>query len=255
MRRRIRRVVLAITAVVVVAFAGGVTYAVAQIGAAPTGPNDLFTAKRNAAGLATLKVCVEETGSQETRGDLNVRRTACRTRKPLTLTLGGALRGVRGPVGPKGTAGPTGPQGTTGPAGPQGPAGATGDVGPAGPAGPQGPVGPQGPKGDKGDNGDPGPQGPTMPWALVNTDGTLLRGGHVVATNPLPDFGSGAYEVIFDRQVNVCGYVGSTWESPLAPGSTVGVFDRGTNPNGVFVTTHDSTGAQTPLKFMLIVMC
>jgi hypothetical protein len=97
-----------------------------------------------------------------------------------------------------------------------------------------------------------------MPWALVSTAGTLLRGSHVVDTNPLPAFGSGAYEVIFDRPVNVCGYVGSTWESPLPPATgTVGTFDRTAppNPNAVFVTTHDSAGAQTPLNFMLIVMC
>jgi len=96
-----------------------------------------------------------------------------------------------------------------------------------------------------------------MPWALVNADGTLRRGSHVADTNPLPQFGAGSYEVIFDRPVNVCGYVGSTWEAPMHPGSTVGVFDRlvPVNPNAVYVATYDSGETQTPLKFMLIVMC
>jgi hypothetical protein len=134
--------------------------------------------------------------------------------------------------------------------GPQGAKGDKGDPGPQGPAGRPGSRGSRGPR---------GPQGPAMPWALVRANGTLIRGSHVVATNPLTDprWGPAAYEVIFDRRVDTCGYVGSTWQSPRAPGSTVGVFDRTTppNPNAVFVTTHDSTGARTRLNFMLIVMC
>jgi hypothetical protein len=96
-----------------------------------------------------------------------------------------------------------------------------------------------------------------MPWALVAADGTLVRGSHVVDTNRLPTFGAGAYEVIFERPVNTCGYVGSTWTSPFRPGSAVGLFDRTTpqNPYAVFVTTYDSAGTQVPINFMLIVMC
>jgi hypothetical protein len=162
-----------------------------------------------------------------------------------------ALKGNRGLQGPAGAPGAPGSQGAKGDQGPKGEQGLKGDQGDPGPPGPKGDPGDPGPQGPE------GPQGPTMPWALVNAGGTLLRGSHVVATNPLPAFGAGAYEVIFDRPVNVCGYVGSTWTSPMSPGSTVGVFDRTSpqNPNAVFVTTHDSAGTQTPLRFMLIVMC
>jgi hypothetical protein len=42
MRRRFRRVALAVTAVVVVAIAGGVTYALAEIGCNPLSPRPDF---------------------------------------------------------------------------------------------------------------------------------------------------------------------------------------------------------------------
>jgi hypothetical protein len=60
-----------------------------------------------------------------------------------------------------------------------------------GPQGPKGDPGPRGLPGPKGDTGPRGPQGPAMPWAAVDSNGTLIRGSHVVDTNPLPAFGSG----------------------------------------------------------------
>jgi hypothetical protein len=222
MRRRFSRIALAITAVAIVAIAGGITYAVAEIG-----------------GGGVINGCYksgsrgddddDDRGHRKGSGQLRVIDPAterCRRHEtPISWNQ-------------------TGPQG------------AKGDKGDPGP---QGPAGPPGPRGSTGRTGPRGPQGPAMPWALVNSAGTLIRGSHVVATNrlPTPAWGPAAYEVIFDRRVNTCGYVGSTWESPTDPGSTVGVFDRTTppNPNAVFVTTHNSAGAQTPLRFMLIVMC
>jgi hypothetical protein len=216
MHKRVRRVALALTAVVVVAVAGGVTYAVAQIG-----------------GGGVINGCYKSGSRGDDDDDDRGHRRGSGQLRVIDPATERCRRGET-PI----SWNQTGPQGTKGD---------KGDPGPPGPAGRPGPIGPR------------GPQGPTMPWALVRANGTLLRGSHVVATNrlPTPAWGPAAYEVIFDRRVNTCGYVGSTWESPGDPGSTVGVFDRTTppNPNAVFVTTHDSTGAQTPLRFMLIVMC
>ena len=142
-------------------FAGGA--AIAAAGAAPLASGDVSTAERRAAGLATLRVCVETSGSLETRGDLTVRRSACRAQKPLTLSLGNALRGLRGPEGPPGPAGSTGERGATGSVGPAGPEGRAGPAGAPGPEGEQGPVGPQGPTGPPGEVGVEGPAGPPGP--------------------------------------------------------------------------------------------
>jgi hypothetical protein len=223
MHRRFRRVAVAVAAVALVAIAGAVTYAVADIG-----------------GGGVINGCYKTQN-----GQLRVIDPATDHCRPSETPISWSQTGPPGPTGPTGAQGPTGP---TGAQGPTGPTGAQGPTGPQGLTGDTGPTGAQGPT---------GPQGPAMPWALVNADGTLRRGSHVVATNPLPAFGAGSYEVVFDRPVNVCGFVGSTWEAPLNPGSTVSVFDRTTppNPNAVFVTTYNSSATQTPLKFMLIVMC
>jgi Collagen triple helix repeat (20 copies) len=135
MHTRIRRVALAVTAVAIVAIAGGVTYAVADIG-----------------GGGVINGCYK---SQN--GQLRVIDPAIESCHPSEKAISWSQTGPQGPKGDKGDKGDPGPPG---PVGPQGPAGATGPAGPAGPEGPQGATGPQGPMGPQGATGPAGPQGP-----------------------------------------------------------------------------------------------
>jgi hypothetical protein len=107
MHRRFRRVAVAVTAVVLVAIAGGVTYAVADIG-----------------GGGVINGCYK---SQN--GQLRLIDPATDHCLPSETAISWNQTGTQGPPGP------------TGPAGPQGPTGDTGPTGPAGPTGPQGPAG------------------------------------------------------------------------------------------------------------------
>jgi hypothetical protein len=84
-----------------------------------------------------------------------------------------------------------------------GPSGPSGASGPSGPAGPSGPTGPSGPKGTTGATGATGPAGAAL-WAVVNDDGTLRSGSHVVSTIKVLDI---QYNVTFDRDVSTCAYV------------------------------------------------
>jgi hypothetical protein len=128
MHTRIRRVALAVTAVAIVAIAGGVTYAVAEIG-----------------GGGVINGCYK---SQN--GQLRLIDPATDTCHPSETPISWSQTGPQGPKGDKGDKGdpgPPGPPGPQGPAGQAGPKGDQGQQGPAGPAGPQGPTGPQGPPG------------------------------------------------------------------------------------------------------------
>jgi Collagen triple helix repeat (20 copies) len=122
MRRRFSRVTLAITAVAIVAIAGSVTYAVADIG-----------------GGGVINGCYK---SQN--GQLRVIDPATDSCLPSEKSISWSQSGPQGPPGPQGPAGPQGPKGDTGATGPQGPAG---------------PAGPQGPKGDTGATGAQGAPG------------------------------------------------------------------------------------------------
>jgi hypothetical protein len=140
MRRRFSRVTLAITAVAIVAIAGSVTYAVADIG-----------------GGGVINGCYK---SQN--GQLRVIDPATDSCLPSEKSISWSQSGPQGPPGPQGPAGPQGPKGDTGATGPQGPAGPAGPQGPkgdTGATGPQGPAGPAGPQGPKGDTGATGAQG------------------------------------------------------------------------------------------------
>jgi hypothetical protein len=116
MRRRIRRVALAVTAVAAVAIAGGVTYAVAQVGSG-----------------GVINGCYK---SQN--GQLRVIDPATDSCLPSETPISWSQTGPQGPKGDKGDPGPQGP------AEPPGPTGATGPPGPQGATGPTGPQGPPG---------------------------------------------------------------------------------------------------------------
>jgi hypothetical protein len=172
MRRRLRRVVVAITAVALVAIAGGVTYAVAEIGGGGVINGCYKSGSRGhdddrAKGVKSGSHGDDDhDGRHGVSGQLRVidpaTDTCRRNETPISWNQTGP-QGPAGPEGPAGPAGPVGPAGPFGPAGPQGPAGPAGQSGrpgPAGPAGPPGATGPAGrpgPKGDKGEKGDPGP--------------------------------------------------------------------------------------------------
>jgi Collagen triple helix repeat (20 copies) len=122
MHKRTRRVALALTAAAAVAIAGGVTYAVADIG-----------------GGGVINGCYKTQN-----GQLRLIDPATDSCHPSETPISWSQTGPQGPQGPPGPAGPAGPQGPAGPAGPAGPQGPTGPQGPAGPTGPAGPQGPAG---------------------------------------------------------------------------------------------------------------
>jgi Collagen triple helix repeat (20 copies) len=132
MRMRFSRIALAITAVATVAIAGGVTYAVADIGDG-----------------GVINGCYKTQN-----GQLRLIDPATDSCHPSETAISWSQTGPQGPKGDPGPPGPAGPQGPAGPTGPVGPAG------PAGPTGPQGPAGPQGIPGPQGQTGPTGPQGP-----------------------------------------------------------------------------------------------
>ena len=140
MHTRIRRVALAVTAVAIVAIAGGVTYAVAQVGSGGV-INGCYKSGSDDDDDDTHRVTSGSQGDDddENRGGKGQLRLidpaveSCRRNEtPISWNQAGT-------PGPKGDPGPAGPQGPAGPAGPAGPQGA---VGPAGATGPQGPAGP-----------------------------------------------------------------------------------------------------------------
>jgi hypothetical protein len=111
MHKRMRRTALAFTAAAVLAIAGGVTYAVADIGDG-----------------GVIHGCYK---SQN--GQLRLIDPATDGCHPSETAISWSQTGPQGPQGPTGPAGPQGPTGPQGPAGPAGPQGATGATGPAGP--------------------------------------------------------------------------------------------------------------------------
>jgi hypothetical protein len=92
-------------------------------------------------------------------------------------------------------------------------------------------------------------------FAVVDRAGGVARGKGVVSAARLA---TGQYEVIFNRSVRSCVYVATVGDvddvGVEAPGeiTTVGRFG---NVRGVFVTTHNSTGAFEDRSFHLFVGC
>ena len=141
MRRRFSRIALAITAVAIVAIAGGVTYAVAEIGGGGVINGCYKSPPRDdddddAQGVKSASRDDDDHG--RVSGQLRLIDPATdsckRNEAPISWNTAGT-------PGPKGDPGPPGPQGETGPAGPQGATGPPGPQGETGPTGPQGPPG------------------------------------------------------------------------------------------------------------------
>lgn len=92
-------------------------------------------------------------------------------------------------------------------------------------------------------------------WAVVNADGTVARSdGHLSAAN----LATGEYEVIFRRNIRNCAYIatiGGSGSVGTEPTGEITVIGRVSSVNGVFLTTHDSTGANANRGFHLFVNC
>jgi hypothetical protein len=95
-------------------------------------------------------------------------------------------------------------------------------------------------------------------WAVIETNGTLVRGRNVVRAKRLT---TGQYEVVFTNDVSGGVYVASIGRPGIftEPSGQIGVALRccltGTEVNkGVWVDTHDSSGAYSDRAFHLIVM-
>ena len=82
----------------------------------------------------------------------------------------------------------------------------------------------------------------------------LVRGKNVVSARRLAE---GNYEVIFDRDVRGCAFVGTSGNAaggnPVA--AEIAVAQRGGNPNGVYVDTRDGEGFTADRSFHLVVVC
>ena len=91
-------------------------------------------------------------------------------------------------------------------------------------------------------------------YAVVNANGTLARGRKAVSATRL---GTGAYEVVFRKDVRKGAYLATIGLSGSAGASLPGeitVVGRAGNDRGVFVTTHSSGGAAADLGFHLAVL-
>src|SRR5687768_9877828 len=92
-------------------------------------------------------------------------------------------------------------------------------------------------------------------FAVVNANGTLARGRRAVSATRL---GTGAYEVVFRKDVRKGAYLATIGLSGSAGASLPGeitVVGRSGNDRGVFLTTHSSGGASAGLGFHLAVHC
>lgn len=96
---------------------------------------------------------------------------------------------------------------------------------------------------------------PARVWAVVNSDGTTIRGKAVASTSSL---GTGVYDVRFNRNISSCSWVGTvgygTFTGSTGPAMITITGRSGTN-NGLFVTTYDSTGVPAALPFSADVIC
>jgi hypothetical protein len=96
--------------------------------------------------------------------------------------------------------------------------------------------------------------------AVLEGNGTLARGQHVVSVAKLSGANGGTYEVIFDRTVSGCAYsatIGTTTNGgSIGPPATVAsTATRAGNANGVFIFLHQTTGATIDEPFHLAVFC
>lgn len=91
-------------------------------------------------------------------------------------------------------------------------------------------------------------------FAVVEWNGTLVHGKNITSVARVGS-GSGAYEVIFDRDISQCAYAATIDQSIVANAGEIAAKPRSGNPNGVFISTNDSAGADFDRRFHLTVTC
>jgi hypothetical protein len=109
--------------------------------------------------------------------------------------------------------------------------------------------------------GQQGPAGEdaTSLWAVVDDDGTLVRGSGVVHAGraSLSSPGEGRYQVTFEQDVSECAYqatIGSPEHGGVTVAPLVSLF-VGDIPEGVAVSTSTPSGFEADLPFHLAVFC
>ena len=90
-------------------------------------------------------------------------------------------------------------------------------------------------------------------WAVVNADGTLVRGSGVISSKKNLPNDIGEYDVTFKRDVSRCAYVASLADE-LRPGEISAAPIQG-KPNLVYVATSNSSGGVADRPFHLAVFC
>lgn len=90
-------------------------------------------------------------------------------------------------------------------------------------------------------------------WAVVEKDGTLVRGRNVSQVNKLP--GTGYYEVLFTHDVTDGVYVATLGRPGIftEPPGEITLASRAGKPKGVWVETFNSTGNHQDHGFHLLV--
>jgi hypothetical protein len=98
------------------------------------------------------------------------------------------------------------------------------------------------------------PASARMLFAVVEADGTLVRGLGVTSSERLA---TGMYQVIFDQDVTRAGYVGTiglTGNGGVAAAGAITVAGRTGIANGVFVETFAVAGGHADCPFHLAVL-
>ncbi len=114
----------------------------------------------------------------------------------------------------------------------------------------RGPPGPQGPAGQQGPQGNPGAPA-TKLWAVVQGNGTLVRGSGTSGTDEKHGDGTGIYDVIFNQDVSNCSFQATDvssehfwWAEPGFQGS-----------GSVRVVAHNTATTAEDAPFNLAVFC
>ena len=96
---------------------------------------------------------------------------------------------------------------------------------------------------------------PARVFAVLNADGTLLRGRAVASVAKL---GTGVYDVRFTRNISKCAWTGTVGRGGFS-GSTgpaqITITGRAATTNGLFVTTFNGAGTSTDEPFAAVVLC
>lgn len=89
-------------------------------------------------------------------------------------------------------------------------------------------------------------------WALINTNGTIIRSRGAVAATRI---NAGNYRVDFGRNLNECGFTGTQHNVTANQIGFIGIQVEGVNPNRLFVRTTNNAGVTADRQFMVQVAC